>query len=111
MFHAESMMYQPLVDYFTRSGAVVLREVSTPEGRVDIVAAVVDWDAAWARQELGFSGGLVRAPLLQSWDALPVIGALALRPWAESLSVSPGTARTIARELQRLGFVENTSDG
>lgn len=111
MFRAESMMYQPLVDYFARSGAVVLREVSTPEGRVDIVAAVVDWSAARARQELGCSGGLVRAPLLQSWDALPTAGALALRPWAESLSVSPSTARAVARELQRLGFLEMTADG
>lgn len=42
MFRAEFMMYEPLVAYFRAQGLLVLREVTTLEGRADIVAARID---------------------------------------------------------------------
>src|SRR5262245_42142783 len=104
MLTAESMMYQPLVAFFEHRGMVVLREVVTAEGRVDVVAAGVDWEAAQERDRLGFRAALLRMPLLRAWDALPSRGPLDVEKWSDALAVSKSSVQTFARELVELGF-------
>lgn len=104
-------MYQPLVDFFQRHDMLVLREVTTGEGRVDVVAARTDWNAAQQRLKLGLHSGLVRMPLLRAWKALPSEGALDIDGLAEALAVSRSSAQALARELVESRFALRTSDG
>ena len=111
MFRAEFMMYEPLVAYFRAQGLLVLREVTTSEGRADIVAARIDWEAARKRMKLGFRWGLARLPLLRAWEALPPDKTISVDTWAEALEISRCSTRALARELEQSRFITRSADG
>jgi hypothetical protein len=110
MLRAEYMMYDPLAAFFERRGMVVLREVTTPEGRADLIAAHVDWNAARERVESGLRGALLRAPLLRAWEALSPDVPQSLDAWACALDLTKGTVRALARELEAFRFVLQSND-
>ncbi|MDC0750009.1 hypothetical protein [Polyangium mundeleinium] len=110
MLKTEWMMYQPLADFFGNRGMVVLREVTTHEGRVDLVAAHVDWVAARRRQKMGLVRGLTSMTLLRAWEVLPLGEPITIDDWADKLAISTRTVRELARELDALGFVVKDSN-
>lgn len=107
MLQIEHQMYGLLEEHFTQQGLVVLREVTTSEGRVDVVGARVDWNAAIERRRLGLTGALVRPSLLHAWEVLPRVGRLSGPTWAERLAVSFASIRAIARDLENLGYIDD----
>lgn len=101
----ENEMYGPLVAHFRDRGFVVLREVTTYQGRIDVLALRLDADACDRRRAIGISA--VTAPnLLRVWAALPrVLRSQAVPELATSLAVLPATLRASLRALSDHGVV------
>jgi hypothetical protein len=107
----ESDMYGPLAEHFAHRGMVVLREVTTRQGRIDVLALRLDDRACRRRRELGV--GAVTAPnLIRVWASLPPrvrdddVSAL-----AERLNVLRSTFRSHLRDLETRGVVARDGAG
>jgi hypothetical protein len=105
MHAAEREMYGPLEQHFRRAGLLVLREVTTAQGRVDVVAARVDWTAARERLSEATLASLATAPLARAYLRLPARGSIELGAWALTMGVTASTARGLARELSAIGLL------
>jgi hypothetical protein len=105
MHAAEREMYEPLEQHFRKSGLLVLREVTTAQGRVDVVAARIDWAAARARQQEATFTSLTTAPLARAYLRLPARGSINLDAWASTMGILAATATALARELAAIGLL------
>ncbi len=102
---AEREMYRPLEQHFRRAGLLVLREVTTAQGRVDVVAARVDWTAARERMSEVTLASLTTAPLARGYLRLPARGSIDRDAWALTMGLTAATARGLARELSAIGLL------
>lgn len=101
----ELEMYGPLVAHFRQRGFVVLREVTTYQGRIDVLALRLDDDSCEKRRRVGIDA--ITAPnLLRVWAALPrILRSGAVPALATSLAILPATLRASLRELSHHGVV------
>lgn len=104
-------MHEPLARFFQHRGLVVAHEVPTREGWIDVVGAGVDWAAARRRKRLGMLAALSSPTLVLAYEKLPADAPSDLETWAGYASVSVGAMRSIARRLERDGFVSATPLG
>jgi hypothetical protein len=102
----EEDMYEPLADFLRRRGMVVLREVKTYQGRIDLVGIRLDSNSCWNRQELGFTEPITSLSLLKIYTALPErISDDSVRALAVKLAILPSTLKKSLRELRELGAI------
>lgn len=107
----EEDMYEPLAEYLRRRGMVVLREVKTYQGRVDLVGIRLDPSACLHRHTLGLTTPITSLSLLKVFIALPeCITDEALRALAEKLAILPSTLRKNLRDLKELGVISQDGD-
>jgi hypothetical protein len=102
---AESQMYEPLVSFFRAMGMYTLREVTTHQGRVDVLAARLD-PAAVSERIAREMDAMTSPALLRAWRALPPPSrACSLASWAHHLGVQPSSLRRHARVLEDFGVI------
>lgn len=104
--HAESHMYEPLVSFFKTRGMYTMREVTTHQGRIDVLAVRLDPAVVAWRVANGLLRGVTSPALLRAWRALPPPSrACDLESWADDLCVQPASLRRHARALEDLGVI------
>ncbi len=108
----EHDMYAPLVSFFREKGMYVVREVTTHQGRVDVLAVKLDLEAVKWRIANGIGRAVTSPALLRAWQALPARSRpCRIEKWAATLGVQPASLRAHARVLEERGLLVVTTRG
>ena len=103
----EDDMYQPIIHHFLGENTIVLREVKTYQGRIDVVAVQFDRDACRQRLKSELTEAVTSLPLLKVISSIPEhFQASQLDLLASGLSIQLSTLRRHLRELIELRFLE-----